>query len=159
MLKSNKLCILILESYKIICFFRTQQQAAGGDLANGGGNFYGDLEDISFGGNQSISQNNQNGINGGNNLSQHQMTGNGSSHQNLSINGMNGGHSSNNGIIHGSSGNINNGAFGNNGSGQNSFSSGFAQSLNGLGGSNNTSSGKGIILQNLIESNNLQVQF
>ena len=83
------------------------------------------------------------------------MTSNGSSHQNLSVNGMNTGHSSNNGIINGSSGNITNGGFGTNSAIQtNAFTSGFAQSSNGI--SNNTNSGKGIILQNLIESNNLQ---
>ena len=88
------------------------------------------------------------------------MAGNGSSHQNLSINGMNSGHSGNNSIMNGSSGNITNVGFGNNTSGQtNTFPSGFTQSSNGVGASNNTNSGKGIILQNLIESNNLQVKF
>ena len=88
------------------------------------------------------------------------MAGNGSSHQNLSMNGMNSGHSGNNGIMNGSSGNITNVGFGNNTAGQtNAFPSGFTQSSNGVGASNNTNSGKGIILQNLIESNNLQVKF
>ena len=88
------------------------------------------------------------------------MAGNGSSHQNLSMNGMNSGHSGNNGIMNGSSGNITNVGFGNNPAGQtNAFPSGFTQSSNGVGASNNTNSGKGIILQNLIESNNLQVKF
>ena len=57
------------------------------------------------------------------------MTGNGSSHQNLSINGMNTGHSTNNGIIHGSSGNIANGGFGTNPSGP-TYSSTSKYSIN-----------------------------
>ena len=150
--------------------FRTQQQAAGvgGDIpANG---FYGDLDDISsFGGSHSSNScstgcsNSQNGIARGSNLLQHQMSGsaNSNSHQNLTMNGINAGPSGNTGIMQGASGNITNGGFGSNGVGSSygstnpsSFNSGFTQSSNGNGLS--TTSAKGIILQNLIESNNLQ---
>ena len=150
--------------------FRTQQQAAGvtGDPPVSG--FYGDLDDISsFGGSHSSNScstgcsNNQNGIARGSNLFQHQMSGsaNSNSHQNLAMNGVNAGHSGNTGIMQGTSGNITNGGFGSNGVGSSygstnpsAFNSGFTQSSNGNGLS--TTSAKGIILQNLIESNNLQ---
>ena len=103
--------------------------------------------------------NNQNGITGGNSLIQHQVTGTGhtNSHQNMSINGINSGHSSNTGIIHGASGNVTSGGFGSISSGSTYSTSGFAQSSHGVGNGNTVSSSKGIILQNLIESNNYQV--
>ena len=50
------LCQLILE---FVTYFRTQQQEAGmtgGNLPGGPSGFYGDLDDLSFGGNQSGSQ-------------------------------------------------------------------------------------------------------
>jgi len=50
----SALCQFILE---LVTYFRTQQQqAGGGDIPGGPSGFYGDLDDISFGGSQSCSQ-------------------------------------------------------------------------------------------------------
>ena len=48
---------MLISQRSIFTLFRTQQQqAGGGDLTSGPSGFYGDLDDIGFGGNHSCSQ-------------------------------------------------------------------------------------------------------